>query len=127
MLLRLSKVVLVLSVAFYLRLVVFGNLTDYETNFRFVEGVMSMSTVVPHNQEMWRAITAPWAHHMLYALIIVWEAAAGVTCWLAAIRMLRSVRRANAFRTATGLAGAGLTLVLLLWFVAFTAVGGNGF
>ena len=59
MLIRLSKISLVASSAFFLLLVVFNNLTDYGSNFEFVRHVLSMDTTFPGNQGMWRALNSP--------------------------------------------------------------------
>ena len=73
MLIRLSKISLVASSAFFLLLVVFNNLTDYGSNFEFVRHVLSMDTTFPGNQGMWRALNSPVIHHAFYASIILWE------------------------------------------------------
>ena len=39
---RESKIALIAAIALFASLVAFGNLTDYKTNFVFVEHVMSM-------------------------------------------------------------------------------------
>jgi predicted small integral membrane protein len=70
MITRLAKIALVASVALLLTIVVFNNLTDYNSNFGFIQHVMSMDTAFPNNRGMWRAITSPVLHHVFYALII---------------------------------------------------------
>jgi Predicted small integral membrane protein len=44
---RLSKAAMVAAIAFLASLVAFGNITDYWTNFAFVQHVLSMDTVFP--------------------------------------------------------------------------------
>ncbi len=128
MLIRLAKVSLVASSAFFLLLVVFNNLTDYGSNFEFVRHVLSMDTTFPGNRGMWRALTSPIVHHAFYAMIIVWELAAGALLAVAAVRMWRArAKSADAWRKATSLAVAGLTISLLQWFIAFIIVGGEWF
>src|SRR5215211_6759756 len=54
-----SKIVLVGAIALFASLVAFGNLTDYNTNFVFVQHVLSMDTVFPFSTIKYRAITSP--------------------------------------------------------------------
>ena len=46
---RFSKVALVWAVAFFASVVVFNNLTDYDSNYRFVNHVLKMDTTFPDN------------------------------------------------------------------------------
>jgi predicted small integral membrane protein len=125
---RTARIALVAGVAFLYSLIVFGNLADPGSNYQFVRHVLSMDTTFPGNHSLWRAIRAPWVHVAFYAGIIVWELANAVLLWWGAARMLR-VRRAPAaeFRTAVRFTQSALTLSLLLWLVAFLAVGGEWF
>ena len=128
MLIRLAKVSLVASSAFFLLIVVFNNLTDYGSNFQFVRHVLSMDTTFPGNRGMWRAMTSPIIHHVFYALIIVWELVAGVLLAVATGRMWNArAKSADVWRKATSLAAAGLTVSLLQWLIAFIIVGGEWF
>jgi predicted small integral membrane protein len=58
---RLSKTLLVAASAFYYTLVVFNNLTDYNSNYQFVHHVLLMDSTFPGNRGMWRAIQPPWS------------------------------------------------------------------
>jgi predicted small integral membrane protein len=125
---RVAKVVLVAAIALFASLVAFGNVTDYGTNFVFVQHVLSMDTIFPSSTIKYRAITAPTLHHAAYALIIATEAAVAVLCWLGAYALWRRVRAdADAFNRAKTLAVAGLTLGFLLWQAGFMTVGGEWF
>nr|WP_282565531.1 DUF2165 domain-containing protein [Paradevosia shaoguanensis] len=57
---RLAKVACVAAMAFYATLVAFGNVTDYGTNFAFVEHVFRMDTIFPDATIRYRAIDVPW-------------------------------------------------------------------
>jgi predicted small integral membrane protein len=128
MLIRLSKISLVASSAFFLLLVVFNNLTDYGSNFEFVRHVLSMDTTFPGNQGMWRALNSPVIHHAFYASIILWELVAGGLLAVATWRMWKErAESGDAWRKATSLAVAGLTVSLLQWLIAFITVGGEWF
>lgn len=128
MLTRLAKISLVASSALFLLVVVFNNLTDYGSNFEFVRHVLSMDTTFSGNRGMWRAMTSPLIHHTFYALIIVWELVAGVMLAVAAGRMWTArAQSTDAWRKASSLAVAGLTVSLLQWLIAFIIVGGEWF
>ena len=124
---KLSKIVLVWAVAFYVSLVVFNNVTDYGSNFAFVSHVLTMDTTFPDNRAMWRAIESPAIHHVFYGLIILVEATVAFLCWAGGYLLVKSVNDAKRFNRAKGLAICGLTLGIILWFTGFMTVGGEWF
>jgi len=124
---RASKVLLTWAVAFFASLVVFNNLTDYDSNYMFVKHVLEMDTTFPDNRAMWRAIEAPFLHHAFYWFIILTEAAVAVLCWAGGFGLFRSISDAARFNQAKGTAIAGLTLGIFLWFTGFITVGGEWF
>lgn len=125
---RVSKILLVAAAAFFYTLVVFNNLTDYDSNYQFVHHVLLMDSTFPGNHGMWRAIHPPWIHAVFYDSIILWEGVSLLLTWAGAAELLSAVRKpATAFQSAKRLAVAGLTVSLLMWFVAFLSVGGEWF
>lgn len=125
---RAAKAATVAAIALFASLVTFGNLTDYNTNFVFVEHVMSMDTIFPFSTIKYRAITSPALHHAAYALIIAAEAVTAVLCWIGAAMLVRRLRAdAETFNRAKTFAVAGLTLGFLLWQVGFMSIGGEWF
>ena len=124
---RFSKVLLVWAVALFVSLVVFSNLTDYGSNYLFVAHVLKMDTTFPSNQAMWRAIDSAFVHHAFYWLIIFVEATIAVLCWVGGFRLLRSRNDTLGFNGAKGIAIAGLTLGIVLWFSGFMTIGGEWF
>ena len=125
---RAAKVLLVGAIALFASLVAFGNLTDYNTNFAFVEHVLSMDTIFPVSTIKYRAITSPALHHAAYAIIIAVEAATGALCWIGAAMLAYQFRAGDgAFNRAKTFAIAGLTLGFLLWQVGFMSIGGEWF
>jgi predicted small integral membrane protein len=125
---RAAKILLVAAIALFASLVAFGNVTDYGTNFVFVQHVLSMDTVFPSSTITYRAITSPALHHAAYALIIATEAAVAVLCWIGATMLWRRIGAdAAAFNGAKTFAVAGLTLGFLLWQVGFMSIGGEWF
>ncbi|MBT65394.1 MAG: hypothetical protein CML13_19525 [Puniceicoccaceae bacterium] len=127
-LIRLSKIALVLSVAFFLFLVVLNNITDYGSNYLFVENVLGMTTVFEGNQLMWRAIDSPAIHTIFYFSIILWEASAMCLCIFGGFQLFKRLKGTKAeFESAKQFAIAGLVLSMLQWFIAFITVGGEWF
>jgi predicted small integral membrane protein len=125
---RVAKVALVAAIAACATLVVFGNVTDYGTNFAFVRHVLAMDTIFPDSGIRYRAITSPALHHAAYWLIIAAEALTAVLCWIGAVALLRQRRAsADAFNRAKTFAIAGLTLGFLVWQFGFMTVGGEWF
>jgi predicted small integral membrane protein len=55
---RITKIVMVASLALFALLVTFDNLTDYDTNYAFVRHVLSMDTTFPGNELLYRRITS---------------------------------------------------------------------
>lgn len=125
---RAAKAALVAAIALFASLVAFGNLTDYDTNFAFVQHVLSMDTIYPSSTIKYRAITDPALHHAAYAVIIAAEAATAVLCWIGAVVLVRHIgAAAGTFNRAKSFAVIGLTLGLLLWQVGFMSIGGEWF
>ncbi|TVP80399.1 MAG: DUF2165 domain-containing protein [Puniceicoccaceae bacterium] len=125
---RLCKISLVLSAGFFLFLVVLNNLTDYGSNFLFVENVLGMTTVFEGNQLLWRSIESPLIHTLFYWSIILWEAIAMALCFYGGYRMLLAIKaNASEFQAAKEIALLGLVVSMLQWFVAFITVGGEWF
>ena len=125
---RVSKIALIAAIALFASLVAFGNLTDYNTNFVFVEHVLSMDTIYPFSTIRYRAITDPALQRAAYAVIIAAEAATAILCWLGAIVLVRNIRaEAGLFNRSKIFAILGLTLGFLLWQVGFMSIGGEWF
>lgn len=125
---RFVKVALVAAVALFALLVAVNNVADYGSNFQFVQHVLSMDTTFEDNQLRWRALTAPWLHHVAYALIIGAEAATGALCAFGAFQMWRARSGdADAFGASKRLATLGLALGIVLWFTGFLTIGAEWF
>lgn len=128
MTIRYAKLLLVASMAFYVTLVAFGNLTDYGSNLAFVRHVLAMDTIFPDAAIRYRAIESPTAQHALYGLIILAEILTAAICWLGAWRMGRRLRAPAAeFDKSKNTAVVGLVLGFVLWQVGFMAIGGEWF
>jgi predicted small integral membrane protein len=125
---RLAKIVMVLILAVFCLLVAFDNLTDYATNYLFVQHVLSMDTTFPGNSLMYRSIINPIAWQVAYALIIAAEAATGVLLLAGAVRLWQAREASGTdFNRAKDYAVAGSALAFLVWFFGFMVVAGEWF
>jgi predicted small integral membrane protein len=125
---RIAKTAMVAAVAFFATLVSFGNVTDYWTNFAFVQHVLSMDSIFPNSTITWRAITSPALHHIGYCAIIATEIVTAVLCWMGAWTLYQKLwGAAAAFNAAKTYAVLGLVLGFLLWQVGFMTIGGEWF
>lgn len=128
MITRLAKIALLGGLVVYYALVVLNNLTDFNSNYQFVHHVLAMDTTFPGNHGMGRAITAPRLQLFFYFGIIAWEIVTTVLLGWGVTRLYRARRAASAvFDRAKDVALLALALSLLMWLVAFLAVGGEWF
>ncbi|HEY5079476.1 MAG TPA: DUF2165 domain-containing protein [Opitutaceae bacterium] len=126
--LRLCKIILTTLSFLFLLVVVFGNLTDPNSNYQFVRHVLSMDTTFPGNALMYRSIHAPILHKAFFASIILWEALCCALIGAGALRLWKARRATVAdWKKAKGLASLGLTAGLVQWYFMFMTVGGEWF
>lgn len=125
---RQSKILCILAIAFFCFLVAFGNITDYSVNFSGVKQALLMKKLVPNSSIGYRAISNPILQHSAYLVIISLEILIMLLCLLGAWQLF-CVRYASAqvFNDAKKVAVAGLTLGFLTWQVLFMSVGGEWF
>ncbi|MCW7944520.1 membrane protein [Streptomyces hygroscopicus] len=119
--LSLTATLLTGTVALYITLVAFGNITDFGTNQQFVRHVLAMDTTFKDHDLMWRAITSQALQDAAYVAIIVWETAAALALIAATWLWARRHPRARQFST------LGLLMLLLLFGAGFIAIGGEWF
>jgi len=125
---RTSKPLLLAGVALFYTLVVFNNLTDFDSNYQFVRHVLSMDSTFPGNRGMWRALTSPAWHLVFYLGIIAWEIVTAILLWWGAANLLRALRLPAAqFNAAKRISILALTISLLMWLVAFLSIGAEWF
>jgi predicted small integral membrane protein len=128
MILRFTKLSLVAGLALLHFLVVFNNLSDFDSNYQFVRHVLMMDTTLPGNHGMWRALTSPAFHLAFYLGIIAWELVTTIFLIWGGLRLLRALRLPAAeFNAAKSVALGALTLSLMLWLIAFLTIGGEWF
>lgn len=128
MTIRGAKVLMLAAIAFFYTLVVFNNLTDYNSNYLFVRHVLLMDTTLPGNQGMWRAIHSTFLYKVFYNSIIAWELLTALLSWAGCVLLARKFRAPVAdFNLAKRAGIAALTSGLLMWFIAFLTVGAEWF
>src|ERR1700722_7643617 len=77
---RIAKTIAVTAIALMSLLFVFGNTTDYFTNYHFVEHVMKMDTISPGSMLYYRHIVNPFLYHAGYIVLIAVEAVMAFCC-----------------------------------------------
>jgi predicted small integral membrane protein len=128
MITRTAKVLLLAGVGLYFALVVFNNVTDFDSNYQFVRHVLSMDSTFPGNHGMGRALNSSRIHLAVHPGIIGVEIVTAIFLGWAVVRLLGAMRKpAGAFNGAKGVAIAALTLAMAMWLVGFLAVGGEWF
>jgi predicted small integral membrane protein len=128
MITRTAKLLLMAAIAFYYTLVVFNNLTDFDSNYQFVHHVLAMDATFPGNRGLWRAISSPSLQLAFYIGIIAWEIVTTGIAWWGAACLARAWRKpAAAFNAAKRVPIAALTLSMLMWLVAFLSIGAEWF
>jgi predicted small integral membrane protein len=127
-LLRFAKTISVASIALMSLLVVFGNITDYFTNFLIAEHVLKMDTTFPESHIHYRSINSTFLFHVGYILIIVMEAMMAF-CSIKGSWLLFKNLRSNAalFHASKNWAVAGIIIGIVIWFLGFEVVGGEWF
>jgi predicted small integral membrane protein len=126
--LRGAKIALVFAAAFFYSVVVFNNLTDYDSNYQFARHALMMDSTFPNNHLMWRAMNSSTIHTTFYISIILWESITMILCWWGALRLARAVTTTAAtFNQAKRISVVALTVGLFMWLVAFLTVGAEWF
>jgi predicted small integral membrane protein len=125
-LLPLASTLLVGTVALYMALVAFSNITDFGTNQQFVRHVFAMDTTFKDEDLMWRAIESKGVQDAAYVLIIIWETVSALVLLTATYFWARALGH-RSFHTARRYSTLGLLMVLLLFGAGFIAIGGEWF
>ncbi|MGP4044122.1 DUF2165 domain-containing protein [Streptomyces sp. 2A115] len=110
------------TVALYITLVAFGNITDFGTNQQFVQHVLAMDTTFKDDDLMWRAVESKGLQDAAYIAIIAWETIAALILIWATFQWFRR-DHLRARRTST----VGLLMLMLLFGAGFIAIGGEWF
>lgn len=125
---RYAKVLMALSLAAFALVVTLNNIIDYNSNFAFVQHVLSMDTTFLGNALMHRAINARELWHLAYWAIIFGEGVTGVMFLVGGIAMWRARRMPSlAFEHSKSWVVAAATTGFLVWFLGFMVLGGEWF
>lgn len=127
LLLRLAKAISVAGIALMSLLIVAGNVTDYYSNYFFVEHVMKMDTTFP-GQLHYRSIHTPFLFHAGYIFIILLEAIMTFCCIKGSYLLFKNLKQEAAlFNTSKNWAIAGIIIGIIVWFIGFEVIGGEWF
>ena len=125
---RIAKTISVASIAVMSLLIVFGNTTDYFTNFLFVEHVLKMDTTFAESQIHYRSIDHLFLFHAGYILIILMETLMAFCCIKGSWLLFKNLRSNTAsFHASKNWAVAGIIIGIVIWFLGFEVVGGEWF
>lgn len=125
---RLVKIAMTACLAVFAFLVAFTNVTDYAGNAPFVGHVLSMDTTFRDPAVAYRAIDTPWIWRLGYVAIIAGEALTAMLFALATWRMAAALHAPPAaFQAAKAFAHLAALAGFLVWFLGFTAIGGEWF
>lgn len=125
---RLVKTICVAAISMMALLVAFGNITDYYTNFQFVEHVLKMDTTFNNNHLHYRSINNVFAFHFFYISIILAETFMAFCCVKGCWLLFKNLRKdAAIFHASKNWAIAGITIGIIIWFLGFEVVGGEWF
>ncbi|MBB4894946.1 putative small integral membrane protein [Streptomyces olivoverticillatus] len=120
------------TVAVYITLVTFGNITDFGTNQQFVRHVLAMDTTFQDADLMWRAITSHTVQDLTYVAIVIWETLCAFVLVAASVLWVRELlgdRRSGRadYGPARRASTLGLLMLMLLFGLGFIAIGGEWF
>ncbi len=125
---RLAKIVMCLVLGLFCLVVTFDNITDYTTNYVFVQHVLDMDTTFPGNELMYRSINDPLIWKISYAAIIAAEGMTGHSVPRRRVHMSAGCgRQPSIFNRAKTFAIAGALVAFLVWFFGFMVVAGEWF
>jgi predicted small integral membrane protein len=114
--------VLTAITALYYLLVAFGNITDFRTNFDFVDNVFDMGSTFNDKDVMWRRIQNNGLVTVAYVCVIIWETLIAGVLLTALYQWLRGNRELG-----RRLSVVGWTMGLILFGGLFITIGGEWF
>lgn len=125
---RLVKSIAVAMIGLMALLIVIGNITDYYTNYHFVEHVMMMDTTFPESNIHYRSIHNELIFHFGYVMIILLEAFMAFCCIKGSWSLFKHLRSpAPVYHAAKNWSVAGLLTGVIIWFFGFEVIGGEWF
>jgi predicted small integral membrane protein len=123
---RRSKVAITFMVGILGLLIVFSNLSDYNSNYVFVGHVLSMDTTGSHL--MYRSIDSEIMHHRIYWMIMTLETIFTTSCLYGAYQLFNHINAsAEAFHCAKKYAVLGFLTGLFVYYFCFQVIGNEWF
>lgn len=114
------------TVAGYIALVAFGNMTDFNSNQAYVHHVLEMDTTFKDPDVMWRAIHSDTLQNIGYVGVIVWETLAALVCIWGTVLLVKAFGSGQWDR-ARKVASLGILMIMFLFAFGFIAIGGEYF
>src|SRR5262249_44897925 len=109
-------------------LITIGNVHDPESNFKFVQHVLSMDTTLPSSAMASHALSIPILWTVGFWLIVIGEGTTAILFALGTFELFRARNfKARDFDQAKGFVFAAAGCAFLIWFVGFITVGGEWF
>jgi len=125
---RIAKIISVAAIGIMSLLVVFGNITDYYSNYHFVEHVLKMDTIFPDSNFHYRSIHNPFLYHAGYIFIILLESFMAFCCTRGTWQLFKNIKSDPAvFHASKKWAVAGIISGIIIWFLGFEVIGGEWF
>jgi predicted small integral membrane protein len=125
---RLINIGMMASIALFFSVVVINNIVDFNSNWQFVQHVLSMDTTFREPTLMQRAITHSFIQISAYYCIIAWECLTALMCWVGTVKLFVNIKATDAqFNAAKTPAFIGLFFGFLLYMVGFIIIGGEWF
>lgn len=123
---RTIKILFSAIVGLYLGTVVLNNISDYDTNFKFVSMVAKMTDVFSAPKNDWRHVESEIVHHIFYIGIIIFEFLSSALLLFGAYKMYTSINGdMEVFSTTKRYSTLGYALGVFLWFFVFITIGGE--
>ncbi len=111
------KAIVVATVGLFFSLIVFNNLTDFESNKQLVAHIIRLDSV-KNEMVAWRGIENLSVHLVIYWSFILSELLAATLCWIGSIRLLKGDKK---------IALIGLLLGFLIYMVGFVVIASEWF
>ncbi|WP_392560113.1 DUF2165 family protein [Orbus mooreae] len=127
---QILKATIAFTVGFFCLIVGFDNIVDFNTNYSFVNSVLSMNTMEPFfsgsEAITSRAITNQTVHLIGYWIIIIGELFTGLVCMTGSLYMFASIKKSR-FVNGQVIYLVGAVLAVLVWYFGFAVIGGEYF
>jgi predicted small integral membrane protein len=109
-------------------LITIGNIHDPDANLKFVQHILSMDTVTRDSAMVSHGVMIPLIWRVGFWSIVLGEALTAALFAWGVVELLHARKyKARAFHQAKRFVYAGAGCAFLIWFVGFTAVGGEWF